>query len=742
MRWIRYVAIALINAVGAVVGVVFVPVAPTLAQPSLNSRLETYQLAGVSQTPRSLPELYKLRDRLKADLNAIAVGSDRTLASEPWRAELQHQQSESILQSLQAVEAHIPIEEKANQTWQQAAGFAQQAVEVGHNPRHDDATWERAQAFWQQAIDTLREIPPNSFLADQAIEKTIEYQGYLAVVTYELQMARSLEKVAIQEQEAERGKKATPTPVATLAPPPGFIFLGDTNRDGIIDEKDELGRQTWSLANGALILFNNNDDSRKGRPDWQDEKVNGDRDVEDLAPIQLKLSENYVGAQIFITADSASRPHINVFQKTADGWQPIDILGTKPLAFDRNIILGIEAKQFADRTWNGSVTLKATAKKDGKQISSDQIQMGVSPWIMSPNTAPVKEILVSDRGPANRDLISQIKQAVKATGAQVKVMPGDRLWMQDSEKFGYVQFPEKSGIRTYNVVLNNPDQGQSKKPDKSLLNQDLGTFEIGKPRTLDVLNQWADGYGNLQVTPPLPGYPMGRIYYGNSGTETLNPEVVDFLKAQQVQGPPVDIDTSWLLIRHVDEIINFIPGQSGKPLMLIVSPEAGVKLLEELQQKGYGSMSINRDLSTQTTVRAALNNQSLIQHNLSLQRDKINPLLDKLKREFQLTDDQIIQVPVMFGYSGYAWWPNLVNSVIVNGNLLISSPRGAMINGRDYTEDKFRQLLVNSDINLTFLSDKYYQELRGNIHSATNTVRQGEKRPFWELLPVQSENRR
>jgi len=169
--------------------------------------------------------------------------------------------------------------------------------------------------------------------------------------------------------------------------------------------------------------------------------------------------------------------------------------------------------------------------------------------------------------------------------------------------------------------------------------------------------------------------------------------------------------------------------------MAIASPEAGVKLLEELAGKGYGDVTINRGLSNEITVSAALKNPALIKHNLNLQKQKLKPIIEKLKREFSLTDDQIIQVPAMFGYSGYAWWPNMVNSVPINGNLLVSNPRGAIIDGKDYTQEKLRQLLLPFGVNISFLDDRYYQELRGNVQSATNTVRKGEERPFWQSLP-------
>jgi protein-arginine deiminase len=740
MRWIRYVAIALVNTFGVVVSIVWVAVPHTLAQSSPNLTIQSYQLTEATPTARSLPELYKLRDRLKANLNKLSQNSDITLFPEPWRKEIERQQSENLIQNLQTVESQILIEEKAKNTWDRAAKIAKEAVEIGKIPGRDSAKWVRSQNLWQAAIETLRQIPQASFLTDKAIEKTIQYQGYVAVANYELQLARAIEENNKREKRATQTKANISQPnnilpqktqPVSVTPPAGFSFLGDTNRDSIIDRQDELGREQWSLSNGALILFNNNDDDRKGIADWQDRKVNGDRDVQDLAPVSLKLSEKFTNSQIFITADTAAIPHINVFQKTVDGWQIVDISGQAPLVFDRDIILVVEAKQFRDRNWNGNLILKATAVKDGKEIASDQIEMGVSPWILSPNTAAVKEIHVSDRGAANSEFISQIKQAIEPTGAKVEITTDDKVWLQEAQKIGYVQFPDKSGIRQLNVSLKQP----SEKTPKSLLKRDLGTFEIGKARTLDTLNQWVDSYANLEVTPPLSKYPMGRVYYGNSGTATLNPEVVDLINNQGVQDPPIDIDTSWLLVRNVDEIISFIPNNSGQPLLMVVSPAAGVKMLEELAQKGYNDAIINRDLSTETTVQAALNNKALIQHNLYLQKEKINPLLEKLKTEFQLTDDQIIQVPAMFGYSGYAWWPNMVSSVAVNGQLLVSNPRGAIIEGQDYTQEKFRQLVAPAGISINFLDDKYYQELKGNTHAATNTVRQGEVKPFWKFLP-------
>lgn len=887
MRWVRYIAIAIVNGFGVVIGIIWVAVPATVAQPSLNYQLALSARQPEGETPQSLPELYKLRDRLKVQLDNLAKTPDSApFPAELWKSAIHRQQSQTLTQQLQNVQIQIQIEEIAKNNWDEAAKLAAQAVVIGRNSNPSSATWEESQRLWQWAIDTLRLIPHGSFLADRAIDKTIEYQGNLSVATYEMQVARSVEKVRAEEeeirerarkeqekkefarreierkeqekkelarkelerqefqrqelarkelerqelarkelerqefekqelarkelerqeverqelarkelerqelarkelesqeverqelarkelerqelerqelarqelaqkelerQELERNQQATsqptpestatptPAPVTPAASPSNFLFVGDTNRDGQINEQDDAGKEQWSLAKGALILFNDRNNDRGKIPTWKQTKVSAPRRAAMLSQVNLTLSENFKTSQLFITADSIASPLISVFQKTGDGWQPVDISGAKPLVFSTDIVLGVEAKQFADRNWNGTVNLKATAQKNGQEIASTTIQMGVSPWMIAPNTAPVTEVQVSDRGSVNSEFISQLKQAVEPTGAKVKILQGDRTWMQDTQKNGYVQLPEKSEIRQFNVALKSNSEPDKNPPVKSAQNRDLKVFKIGNPRSLDPVSQWSDGYGNLQVTPPIPGHPMGRVYYGNSGNAGFNPEVLDFIQAQRIQGPPVDIDTSWLLTRQVDEIINFIPTQTpGQYVMAIASPEAGVKLLEELEGRGYGDVRINRGLSTQTTVSAALKNRALIQHNLNLQQQKLNPIVEKLKREFLLGDDQIIQVPVMFGYSGYAWWPNMVNSVPVNGKLLVSNPRGPMIDGVDYTQERLRQLLLPAGVSVSFLDDRYYQELKGNVQSATNTVRKPEDRPFWQSLP-------
>ncbi|MEG3844361.1 protein-arginine deiminase, partial [Microcoleus sp. herbarium14] len=78
MRLVKYIAIAIVNACGVVIGIIWVAVPTTVAQPALNYQLPISARQPDAETPRSLPELYKLRDRLKLELDQLAKNPDRT----------------------------------------------------------------------------------------------------------------------------------------------------------------------------------------------------------------------------------------------------------------------------------------------------------------------------------------------------------------------------------------------------------------------------------------------------------------------------------------------------------------------------------------------------------------------------------------------------------------------------------------------------------------------------------------
>jgi len=89
-----------------------------------------------------------------------------------------------------------------------------------------------------------------------------------------------------------------------------------------------------------------------------------------------------------------------------------------------------------------------------------------------------------------------------------------------------------------------------------------------------------DSFGNTETIPPYTlngvSYPLGRVLRGSIPTFAPDPSFTKMLNAQAVQ-PMVTIDTSWLLVGHVDETISFIPANTPRGWKMLVNDPALAK---------------------------------------------------------------------------------------------------------------------------------------------------------------------
>lgn len=104
---------------------------------------------------------------------------------------------------------------------------------------------------------------------------------------------------------------------------------------------------------------------------------------------------------------------------------------------------------------------------------------------------------------------------------------------------------------------------------------------------LDAVHSSHNYGGNIEVTPPVSTAPLGKILIGDAmgenGKGQMDPDLVRFLGEQNEQ-PVVLIDTTWLDVGHVDEIVNFAPiRNSGNAFAVVLaSPEKAYQILEEI----------------------------------------------------------------------------------------------------------------------------------------------------------------
>jgi protein-arginine deiminase len=271
-----------------------------------------------------------------------------------------------------------------------------------------------------------------------------------------------------------------------------------------------------------------------------------------------------------------------------------------------------------------------------------------------------------------------------------------------------------------------------------------------------------DSFGNHDVIPPYTlgadSYPLGRIFIGGNSQHHIDPTVRAFYEAQQVQ-PIVEIDTSWLLVGHVDEIISFVPAPTPRGWKLLVaSPTLARTLLQGLVDAGQGQTTMFAGMSwldasynpvpADVTVSALLADTEIMAASQTAQA-AIDAAVEVVRSATGLADDEIIEIPILFeridtgaGYEEIAHMVGTVNLRAANGGVAIAVPHGPTIDGADYFEtDLEKRLGAGSGLGrdgkglaITWVEDwDDYHVLEGEVHCGSNA----EARPmsnvkWWE----------
>lgn len=178
--------IALTNMLTLSLGVFFWQIRPSFAS-------NTSPLAG-----QSLEELQETRSRLITQLETPPSPSPKASFFGYFQAQQQPPNPEIIIPQLQAIEAQILLEKRANDNWQQALHLATEALETTNTAPSSVSTRKKALFLWQQAINNLQKIPETSLLASKSSAKIKEYQQDLQIAIVQLKQAKSsvLAKIA------------------------------------------------------------------------------------------------------------------------------------------------------------------------------------------------------------------------------------------------------------------------------------------------------------------------------------------------------------------------------------------------------------------------------------------------------------------------------------------------------------------------------------------------------------------
>jgi protein-arginine deiminase len=520
------------------------------------------------------------------------------------------------------------------------------------------------------------------------------------------------------------------------------IAIGvDADRDGKADPAgaaDRAHRNDFDAMFGASFLANLDDDDKNGIRDADDDVLNGDADLEDLARITLApWPDAPDGAAGKLGLDAVAAGAVRLFKKGADGaWTAVaGSLGAcvdgpnKPCAQQitevtlstaevrAGVELGLEARRFRlskTDAWTGDVDIsyKILEKDaaDGKPFTSadapegvDRAKLRVAPWVLFGNLSPFDTVWASA---ISAPFVSGIDAATKKGAVTFnKIKNWSDQWTQDLFQTAWTAIPGAGGAPKGLRIANARPWGRNDNQDSSLpitwlkkgyLGPDRGILEIYRKK-------WTgtsfDSHGNHDLIPayenPAKGtkYPLGRIVIGSS----VLPEMGLFYDAQEVQGPHLELVTDWLYVGHVDEFLSYVPAKTPRGWKLLVaSARLAKSMLEKAKADGNGAAHMfvgkqryvgetNVMVSAEVSIDDTLANVDLLQASQEAQA-AIDENLVTLKAELGLADDEIIEIPTLFeDLSGFkvAWAPGTVNLLAFNGHVAHPDPWGPQINGVD-----------------------------------------------------------
>ncbi|KAG5294838.1 arginine deiminase type-3 [Histoplasma ohiense] len=245
--------------------------------------------------------------------------------------------------------------------------------------------------------------------------------------------------------------------------------------------------------------------------------------------------------------------------------------------------------------WDGRVDVRFTVHDRGK-ISADSVKLLVAPILTYHHSQLVQQIFTTAGNDTSNFFQTKFVSAIEASLAEMdvnyplfKFNASDDIWAQDFFEPGYTSMPGPSGPVALQVMIRSSqdDRVAGRQVFEYLRGSGTGAVQ-DRGGSRDEINSM----GNLETIPPHnfngKNYPAGRIVLGTHGAQ--KPYILEYMLAQEIQDPLL-LDTNWLAVGYVDEILQFLPANNSLGwVMLVPDPQAGLAILRKTQSAGYGNI--------------------------------------------------------------------------------------------------------------------------------------------------------
>ena len=351
----------------------------------------------------------------------------------------------------------------------------------------------------------------------------------------------------------------------------------DADRDGHVDgQPANYGNWQWGAqATGGILLV-------------RTVVYQGGQDVAERAELRFRWDNDQPEAQqgwaATLQVSHPQRIRIYPGRQFDAQAQPLNLgagLDLTALQGEQDtgrIRLWMEAADYGSDAQEGSwrITLTFTFRPiQGGQVQQTA-ELRIAPWIMASDLETTARVFGVGPNPL-ADYPEELSDFVTGAGAAfVRLNEAGGIWskpfVRDVVKCGFGHAPHFQHIviqtdldsQSVYSIQNNPQAAGAGKIRRPLQNPDPSSQDNG---------------GNLLVSPPITGYPLGRIIYGEAQNFVCN--AGGFYRNQKMQTPIV-IDPTWLSVGHVDEMLSFVPNPNGANAddpwpwkILLLSPRLG-----------------------------------------------------------------------------------------------------------------------------------------------------------------------
>ncbi|KND93686.1 Protein-arginine deiminase type-1 [Tolypocladium ophioglossoides CBS 100239] len=565
----------------------------------------------------------------------------------------------------------------------------------------------------------------------------------------------------------------------------------DSNRDGLIDIKgdgDLQDKLEWSDKAGAIFLSNIGDTDRRcskialAGPPPSDEALAACNDASDdiqrspryMAPLMTvpipSLGDGAWGyVRIF---QEIARKNARIFRQEPSGW----VLTTNDYRFSANRLreglhLGIDARDTRRPSgWDGRAEIHFDVQ-NGLEESHDVVRLRVAPLLAYHHLMPVSEVLATNGNesmtPCQARFVSDLRDILDRPSINKPLWlfnHSDDVWAQDFVEPGYTSMPGPSGPITLQVMIRS---SQGSRIAGRQVFEYLRKTGRGAVYSTGGTRDEVDSTGNLETIPPYEyngnHFPAGRVIDGSHNESYPSfPHIHDYMRAQELQSPLI-LDTDWLAVGHVDEMVQFLPaaGTQHGWALYIADPMGGIEILQQAIKDGHGNEpAFSRPNGTIPRIAGdvpGISINEMLTDKLIADNERFAKRVDAvqavLQRETGIKNDEIYQVPMIFT-TGVCWdeaeevsperncstkhaaalYPGVLNGVVLSDSKYLSpNPWGPIINKVDVMKVATDNVYGQAGFEVIYIDDWYsHHEGGGEVHCGTNTIRDP-TRPWWDV---------